>query len=226
MSVCFTVKADLISDPLLTAAIITQTEMLKTQYKQRNNHHNKIEVAQAAIAGAMEQVHAVEDKMLNYLGNASDAMQNLYQLKKIALLVADDIPTNLVRLGKDIPDNIKGTAITLFVNKTVAETTTDIAALSDIVTRLVTSKYSFKTSKGKDDKNINLLSAAERYTILQDVLQRLTKINRRLFLTDFFIKSFGWRELWMGLDRESYCKVIYSDIMAKSLVKQWNGLLK
>lgn len=222
----FHMKAEIVVDPPLTAAIIAQTDLLQGEFKTRTKHHNTIEIAQAGIVAAMEQVHNVEDQMLNYLANASNAMQNLYQLKKIALLVSDDIPNNLIRLGKDIPGNLKGTGITLFVNKTVTDTTTDILALSDIVTKLVTSKYSFKESKDKNDKNINLLSAAERYSILQDVLQRLTKINRRIFLTDFYIKTFGWKELWRGLDRESYCKVLYGEMVAKQLVQQWNNLLK
>lgn len=48
-------------DPTLTAAVIAQTEMLKDQYKKRSEHHNKIEVAQAAITVAMDRVHKVEE---------------------------------------------------------------------------------------------------------------------------------------------------------------------
>lgn len=149
-------------------------------------------------------------------------MQNMYQLKKIVELSTVDIPSNLSNLASDIPDNLKGAAITLFVNNTITDTTADIVALSSIVDKLVTSKYSFKDSKDKNDKNINLLSAAERYTIMQDVVRRLMDINRRIYLTNFYIKSFSWKQLWMGLDRESWCNVMYGEIVAKSLIRKWN----
>lgn len=210
-------------DPTLTAAVVSQTEILKQQYEKRSEHHSKIEVAQAAITVAMENVHMVEEKVLEYMANASGVMQNLHQLKKITEL-AVEIPQNLSDLGKDIPSNIKGTAITLFVNKTITDTTADVVALADIVTRLVTSKYSFKESG--DSKNVNLLSAAERFTILQDVLRRMESINRRIYLTNFYIKTFSWRELWRGLDRKSWCNAMYGKIIANQLINKWNKLGK
>lgn len=211
-------------DPALTAAVLAQTALLQEEYKKRKENHNKIQVAQAAIAMAMDNVHKVEEKVLEYMANASGVMQNLYQLKRITELVTVDIPNNLVSLGKDIPSNIKGTATTLFVNKTVGETTADIVALSDIVQKLVTSKYSYNEIKDKDNPNINLLSAAERYAILQDVLHRLSSINRRIYLTNFYIKTFGWRQLWMGIDRESWCNAVYGKMIARQLINRWNKL--
>lgn len=211
-------------DPTLTAAIYAQTQILKDQYETRSNHHKKIETAQAAITLAMDNVHKVEEKMLEYMANASGALKNLQQLKTITELVVTEIPKNLSNLSKDIPSNIKGTAITMFVNKTIAETTTDIVALSDIVARLVTSNYSFKNSN--DSQNINLLSAAERFTILQDVLRRLESINHRIFLSDFYIKTFGWKELWKGLDRESWRNMMYGRVIANQLINRWNNFKK
>lgn len=211
-------------DPALTAAVLAQTALLQEEYKKRKENHNKIQVAQAAIAVAMDNVHKVEEKVLEYMANASGVMQNLYQLKRITELATVDIPNNLVSLGKDIPSNIKGTATTLFVNKTVGETTADIVALSDIVQKLVTSEYSYNEIKDKDNPNINLLSAAERYAILQDVLHRLSSINRRIYLTNFYIKTFGWRQLWMGIDRESWCSAVYGKMIARQLINRWNKL--
>ncbi|WP_336525950.1 hypothetical protein [Bacteroides acidifaciens] len=219
---CHMRGAGITVDPALTAAVIAQTAMLKSEYEKRSKHHAAIEVAQAAVTVAMDNIHMVEETILNYMGNASGVMQNMYQLKKIVELSTVDIPSNLSNLASDIPDNLKGAAITLFVNNTITDTTADIVALSSIVDKLVTSKYSFKDSKDKNDKNINLLSAAERYTIMQDVVRRLMDINRRIYLTNFYIKSFSWKQLWMGLDRESWCNVMYGEIVAKSLIRKWN----
>lgn len=210
------------TDPALVAAIMLQTEEMKKIYEKRSEHHNMIQSAQIFINGALDKIHSVEDKMLEYLSNASGVIQNMYQIKKIAELATVDIPENLVKLSKDIPSNIKGTGITLFVNKTITETTADITALSDIVNRLVTSNYSFKDKK--DDKNINLLSAAERFSILQSVCHKLEEINWRLFVTRYCIRTFSWQQLWMGLDRESWCKIMYSKMMANHLIDRWKRL--
>lgn len=210
------------TDPLLTAAIIAQSEMLKEQYEQRSKHHTTIEACQAAITVSLDYIHNVEEEMLEYMANASGVIQNMYQLKQIAELAAVDIPNNLVQLGKSVPDNIKGTAITLFVNKTITDTQADVIALSEIITRLVTSQYSFKDSK--DDKNVNLLSAAERYSILQSVHFQLNRINRRLLVTGYCLKTFGWIQLWRGLDREGWCNVMYGKMLTKDLVRRWNQL--
>lgn len=207
-------------DYALIAAIGVQTATLKDQYEKRSKHHTTIEIAQAAIATAMENVHQVEEKVLEYMANASGVMQNLNQLKKITELTVVKIPDNLVKLGKGIPSNIKGTVISTLVSSTVTETTMDIVSLAEIVSRLVTSHYSFKDSK--DSKNINLLSAAERYNILQDVLYKLEDINFRIYMMRFYIQTFDWRDLWQGLDRESWCNAMTGKHIATKLIRQWN----
>lgn len=209
-------------DPGLIAAIGIQTATLKEQYEKRSDHHTKIEIAQAAIAVAMDNVHRVEEKVLEYMANASGVMQNLNQLKKITELAFVDIPDNLVKLGEKIPSNIKGTAITALVSKTVTSTTMDIVSLADIVQRLVSSNYSFKDSK--DSKNINLLSAAERYSILQDVLYKLEDINFRIYMMRFYIQTFDWTDLWRGLDRQSWCRVMSGQAIAERLIREWNSV--
>lgn len=208
-------------DPTLTASVVAQTAMLNEQYNKRKRLHERVIVAQGAVALAVENVHQVEDRMLSYLGNASALMDNLQELKDIYELVGVDIPRNLIALGRDIPNNIKGTALTMFINGVAAETVADITALSSTVNRLCTSRYNFKDSKDKDDPNINLLSAGERYYILSDVHKRLNDINRRLWLSNYFIKSFTWQGLWRGLDRESWAKAVYSQMVVKTTINHW-----
>ena len=82
------------TDPTLTGAVVAQTEILKKIFKDRENTQNKIIAAEAAVTVAMERMHEVENKMLDYLSNAQGAMQNLYQIKRAAQLVATEIPQN------------------------------------------------------------------------------------------------------------------------------------
>ena len=69
------------TDPTLTAAVILQTEELKSIHKKRKSTQEKIIAAETAVTLALDRVHNVENKMLDYLSNAQGAMQNLYQNK-------------------------------------------------------------------------------------------------------------------------------------------------
>lgn len=57
-------------DPALTATVIAQTTELKNIHKKRKKTQEKIIAAEAAVTVALDRVHSVEDKMLNYLSNA------------------------------------------------------------------------------------------------------------------------------------------------------------
>ena len=82
------------TDPTLTAAVILQTEELKSIQKKRKSTQEKIIAAETAVTLALDRVHNVENRMLEYLSNAQGAMQNLYQIKRAAELVATEIPRN------------------------------------------------------------------------------------------------------------------------------------
>ena len=73
---------------------LSQTSTLKNIYDKRQKVHEKIIAAETAVTVALDRVHSVEDKMLEYLSNAQGAMQNLYQIKRAGELVATEIPQN------------------------------------------------------------------------------------------------------------------------------------
>lgn len=91
------------TDPTLTGAVVAQTEILKKIFKDREETQNKIIAAEAAVSVAMDRMHAVENKMLDYLSNAQGAMQNLYQIKRAAQLVGVEIPRNMSLVSKSVP---------------------------------------------------------------------------------------------------------------------------
>ena len=99
------------TDPTLTAAVILQTEELKSVHKKRKTTQEKIIAAETAVTLALDRVHSVENKMLEYLSNAQGAMQNLYQIKRAAELVTVEIPKNTTLLKNSVTGNLKGTAI-------------------------------------------------------------------------------------------------------------------
>ena len=57
-------------DPALTAAVVAQTEILDNIYSDRDKTQKKIIAAEAAVTVAMDRMHQVENKILDYLSNA------------------------------------------------------------------------------------------------------------------------------------------------------------
>lgn len=107
------------TDPALTAAVLAQTAELKNLHEKRRKTQEKIIAAETAVTLALDMVHSVEDKMLEYLSNAQGAMQNLYQIKRAGELVLTEIPQNCSLLAKSVVGNLKGTAIAAIVSDEV-----------------------------------------------------------------------------------------------------------
>lgn len=99
---------------------------------------------------ALDRVHNVEDKLLEYLSNAQGAMQNLYQIKRAGELVLTEIPKNCSLLTKSVGRNLKGTAIAAIVSDELTDAATQMAALYPFMKQLVTSgSYDVAGGDGK-----------------------------------------------------------------------------
>ena len=124
------------TDPTLTAAVILQTEELKSVHKKRKTTQEKIIAAETAVTLALDRVHSVENKMLEYLSNAQGAMQNLYQIKRAAELVTTEIPKNTTLLKNSVKGNLKGTAIAALVSDEITDAAERYYVANEVVTRL------------------------------------------------------------------------------------------
>lgn len=67
-------------DPVLTGAVTAQTLELKSLHDKRRKTQEKIIAAEAAVTVALDRVHSVEDKMLEYLSNAQGAGKDAFEL--------------------------------------------------------------------------------------------------------------------------------------------------
>lgn len=211
-------------DPTLTGAVILQTEELKAAYKKRNETQNKLIAAQTAVAAAMDQIHRVENKVLEYMSNASSAMDNIYQLKKAAELVSVNIPSQMKKMVDAVPTSFQGTSVTMLTSKTCQDLITEMTTLYSFMSQLVvSSSYSFgeKDSSDSKKKNINLLSAAERYYIANEVVYRLQKIYRKLWIITWEIQNLGWEDAWRNLDGRSWVQYKHGKSISNQLIKQW-----
>lgn len=211
-------------DPALTATVIAQTTELKNIHKKRKKTQEKIIAAEAAVTVALDRVHSVEEKMLNYLSNAQGAMQNLYQIKRAGELVAKEIPQNCNLLLKSVGSNLKGTAIAAMVSDELADAATRMAALYPFMKQLVTSgKYDVTGADGKNEKHkVNLLNSSERYYIANEVVSRLEAINTDLFILAWQVRTLSWNDLWFSLDPEGWANVMSGKNIIGGIVAEWN----
>ena len=213
------------TDPTLTAAVVAQTSELKNIHKKRRNLQQKIIAAEAAVTLALERVHKVEDKMLEYLSNAQDAMQNLYQIKRAGELVLTEIPQNCKLLKQSVGGNLKGTAIAAIVSDELTDAATQMAALYPFMKQLVTSgSYDVTNADGKTEKHkVNLLSSAERYYVANEVVTRLEAINTDLFILAWQVRTLSWNDLWFSLDPEGWASVMSGKNIIDGIIAEWNS---
>ena len=211
------------TDPTLTAAVLAQTAELKSIHKKRKKTQEQIIAAEAAVTVALDRVHSVENKMLEYLSNAQGAMQNLYQIKRAGELVAKEIPQNCNLLRKSIGGNHKGTAIAAIVSDELTDAATQMAALYPFMKQLVTSgSYDVAGADGKDEKHkVNLLNSSERYYIANEVVTRLETINTDLFLLAWQVRTLSWNDLWFSLDPEGWANVMSGKNIIGGIVAEW-----
>ncbi|WP_289756688.1 hypothetical protein [Muribaculum intestinale] len=211
------------TDPTLTATVILQTEELKSIHKKRKKTQEQIIAAEAAVTVALDRVHAVENKMLEYLSNAQGAMQNLYQIKRAGELVLTEIPKNTALLKNSVKGNLKGTAIALLVSDEISDAAAQMAALYPFMQQLVTSgTYNVTGDDGKKEKHmVNLLNSAERYYIANEVVSRLEAINTDLFILAWQVRTLSWNDLWFSLDPEGWASVMSGKAIVNGLVNDW-----
>lgn len=210
-------------DPALTGAVTAQTLELKSLHNKRGKTQEKIIAAEAAVTVALDRVHSVEDKMLEYLSNAQGAVQNLYQIKRAGELVTTEIPQNCNLLLKSVGSNLKGTAIAAIVSDELTDAATQMAALYPFMKQLVTSgSYDVAGADGKNEKHkVNLLDSSERYYIANKVVTRLETINTDLFILAWQVRTLSWNDLWFSLDPEGWANVMSGKNIIGGIVADW-----
>lgn len=212
------------TDPALTAAVIGQTVELKNIHKKRKATQEKIIAAETAVTVALDRVHQVENKMLEYLSNAQGAMQNLYQVKRAGELVLTEIPRNCSLLTRSVGGNLKGTTIAALVSDELTDAATQMAALYPFMKQLVTSgSYEVANGDGSKEKHkVNLLSSAERYYVANEVVTRLESINTDLFILAWQVRTLSWNDLWFSLDPEGWATVMSGKNIVSGIITDWN----
>lgn len=229
LCICISVPAQQ-TDPTLMGAVIAQSEMLKKIFKDREKTQQKILAAETAVGVAMDRMHKVENQMLDYLSNVQGAMQNLYQIKRATELASVEIPRNMNLLRHSLPGHLKGTAIALLVSDELTDAATQMASLYPFMKQLVTSGtynvsgYDVSGKPVNEKHKVNLLSAAERYYVANEVVTKLETINTDLWLLAWQVRTYSWNDLWLGLDPEGWASVMSGKTVVEGLIYEWQYL--
>lgn len=222
-------------DPALHSAVLAQIRVLEKIYNKREKTQNKIIAADVAVSTALTRMHDVEDKILGYMENVQGAIQNLYEIKRAAKLVAIEIPNSMKEVRRAISiGHFQGTFIATTASHELTEITEDMLSLYPFMAQLVTSgSYNVDvyepggdggTLPGKwttKQKKVNLLNSAERYYVCTTVLSKLEDINTRLRLFAWQIMTMRWRDFFYELDPEGWCKLMGGYLSADDVVREW-----
>jgi hypothetical protein len=220
-------------DPALASAITLQMNTLKNIYSKREKTQNKIIAAEAAVTVALDKMHKVEDKMLDYMSNVQGAFQNLYQIKRAGELVAKEIPSNMNNVRRAIREGgFQGTFLATTVGSELSSMTMDMMSLYPFLEQLVTSG-TYNTKEFDDNGNVidkknkvNLLNSAERYYICNTVVDKLESINTSLYLLAWEIQTMRWRDLFFKLDPEGWAAIMSGKNIIDGVVSDWNYNLR
>ena len=207
------------TDPALTAAVTGQTFTLKSLFDARKSTQQKILAATGIEEVQLRQLHAIEQKVLDYMANVSGLMQNLNQVKRTTELVTVEIPRNISAVSKACKGHLKGTAIALAVSDEIRSVYTEIGSLSALCTSLV-------KNKTVDGNKVNLLNAAERYWLCEKIVTSLEDINTALYVLSWQIEYLSWEDLWRGLDPDTWANYMQGKWMAESCIRDWDDLFR
>lgn len=218
--------AQMMTDPLLAGAVTTQNLAMSDAYKERTKKQNAILAAEAAITTTMEKVHYIENKVVDYLANAQGAVQNLHQIKRAGELAIVEIPQNLKELAKAIPKHPKGAAIAAICSSEMKDAATEAASLYPLIAQLVSSgSYNVTTAEGTTEKKkVNLLNAAERYYIANEVVQKLETINMSIYLLAWQVRTMTFNDLFFHLTPDTWCNVMTTKYLVQDIIDSYSSL--
>jgi hypothetical protein len=220
-------------DPALTSSITLQMTTLKSIYSKREKTQKQIIEAEAAVTLALDRMHKVESKVLDYMSNVQGAFQNLYQIKRAGELVMKDIPSNMNNVRRAIKvGGFQGTFLATTVGDQLNNMTMDMMSLYPFLKQLVTSgtynttDYDNQGNLINKKNKVNLLNSAERYYICNTVVDKLENINTSLYLLSWEIQTMRWRDLFFKLDPEGWAAVMSGKNIVEGIVSDWNYNLR
>lgn len=207
-------KAQVQSDPGLTAAVTTSTVVIGDKLDDIHKKQNQTILTNTAIFGELEIIREYDKTMLDYLKKAHGVFDNIYTAVN-CLEMGTEIVSNLGKCANAAVDHPQGVIVSAMVSKEYRRCSEDILGLVGNITTLV---------KGSGEKN--LLSSAERIQILYNINYQMKSINRRIKNLRWAIECSSWNDLFREINPDIYYSLMDTDRAYKNAEKRINNLAK
>lgn len=189
-------KAQIQTDPVLTAAVALEKSTLENQLKKENEKQLQIIGINTGITVQLEEIRQYEEKMYKYLKETQNIIRNAYDIYRCGDLVTQ-IYNNLRDCTDAIVGHPQGAIVSTIVSKQYSKITQEASALYGYISGLVT----------KSDGSV-LLNSAERNMILTQVTRRLSTINRNLTALKYQIRVYRWADIARHLAPKEYYMLV------------------
>lgn len=209
-----TAKAQFKTDPVVGAAVTTETATLSKAVNATNSQQKGIIAAQTAITLQLEKLREYEDKTFRYLSKNQSVINNLHDIKR-SYELGKSIIQNLNDCKREAVNHPQGAIVATMISKRTNTIITESTALAASITGLV-------TKSGND----NLLNSAERTRILSDVTGRLSTINRSLRSLKYQIIMYRWADLLRSTNPMAYAELINSEYFVKETKRNIDAVVK
>lgn len=191
-----TTKAQIQTDPALTAAVALEKTTLENQLKKENDKQLQIIGINTGISVQLDEIRQYEEKMYNYLKETQSIIRNAYDIYRCGDLITQ-IYNNLRGCTDAIVGHPQGAIVSTVVSKQYSKITQETSALYGYISGLVT----------KSDGSV-LLNSAERNAILTQVTRRLSTINRNLTALKYQIRVYRWADIARHLAPKEYYMLV------------------
>lgn len=174
------IKAQITADPLVSAAVTTNTVTLDKILSSVNTKQLAIAAENALILAQVDSIRKYENIMYGYLKKAHNIFGDLQQIAECV-----ELGSNIVtETGKCISEAAKNPANT-FLSSVASEMRRKIITESISLTNTITTLI-----KGSGDKN--LINSAERLQILYNIHYQLTALYQDIKDLRWHIMNYNW----------------------------------
>lgn len=195
-------------DPALATAVAVSGASEVNALKDTKTAQQNIAAYQAAISIQMDRIRDVEEKVYDYLQNASSAIKNAIEIKQ-AGVITSEIYTLFGDLQESAQNNPQGVLMLTVVSKQITKATEEMIGI-----------YSYISSLSLSSDV--LLNAVERNQITWTVLYKLRQIKSTLYLLKFQIDNYTLADLPQILYPMEYFYATDGKRIAEQIIATFN----
>lgn len=178
------VKAQIVeTDPVVSAAVIANTEEVGGEIKKTNNNLTVVTAQNTVMMATLDSIRNYEKTMLRSLQKVHGIFDNIFTAVDIVNKVQATI-TELNECRVAAQNHPQGLVVSAVVSRRYATIINETASLVDNIREIV-----------KKESSVNLLNSAERMQVLYDTHRRVTTIYANIRALKYQIGMYRWSDI-------------------------------